>query len=295
MALTMLLLPSNQLNKAAGDPDPSYGPTYEQDIWYPAAVFASDEFARQGHIAIVEFVRGQGTATVDELGQMCDRGVAWLKGQSGDKRVLSFHSNAGSGTQYMYPLIGMEASRAWSQKVRDVAITYTGFKPRAATVRSLMFFSHFNYLGANHQLLMEIGEHQTIPSAQYLYTHREYLGRTLARSVIVASGYTLKSDGPMALGVPVPPGHEKYQYVPPPVSDVVPVYTRLIKLTSPYMRGDDVKWVQRQLTEWGYKPLVIDSVYGPNTATAVKSFQAHKGLVIDGKVGPITWAKLATV
>src|SRR5512133_1535483 len=132
--LNVVLVPSNQLNVATGDPAgaATAGATYEQDIWFPAAQAAADEFARQGHLAIVEYVRGVGTATTDELNIMCDRGVAWLKSQSGDKRVISFHSNTGSGTQYMYPLIGLEASRTWAQKVRDKAITYTGFQPRSA-------------------------------------------------------------------------------------------------------------------------------------------------------------------
>jgi murein L,D-transpeptidase YcbB/YkuD len=33
-------------------------------------------------------------------------------------------------------------------------------------------------------------------------------------------------------------------------------------------------------------------VFGPDTATAVKAFQASHGLTADGIVGPVTWAAL---
>lgn len=298
--LNVVLIPSNQLNVAAGDPGGAATPgaTYEQDIWYPAALAASDEFAKQGHLAIVEYVRGVGTATTDELNLMCDRGVAWLKGQSGDKRVISFHSNAGSGVQYMYPLIGVEASRTWAHRVRDEAIKYTNFYPRNATVRSLMFFSHFNYLGANRALLMEIGEHQTAYDAAFLYKYREYLGRMMARSVIKACGYYLANDGPMALGVPVPPGFEKYAYSDPVGGGTVITYTRLLKLTDPLMKGPDVKFMQECLLDLGYKlpKYGADGWYGTETVAAVIAFQKHYWPTIssewDGKIGPKTWTAI---
>ena len=39
-------------------------------------------------------------------------------------------------------------------------------------------------------------------------------------------------------------------------------------------------------------PLALDSDFGPLTETAVKKFQTAKGLVVDGIVGPKTWAAL---
>jgi hypothetical protein len=272
--LNVVLVPSNQLNVATGDPAgaATAGATYEQDIWLPAAQAASDEFARQGHLAIVEYVRGVGSATTDELNTMCDRGVAWLKTAQGDKRVLSFHSNVGSGTQYMYPLIGVEASRLWSHRFRDFAIKYTGFIPRAATVRSLMFFSHFNFLGTNKVVLMEIGEHQTKPSAMYLWTYREYLGRMLARAFIQACGYPLANDNPMAQGVPVPPGvqYDKYRYKAPAVAD-------------PSVVGS-IAWVEKKLDQHytGDAAVPIDGIWSPTDSALLKKFQSeHYGP--DGK------------
>jgi peptidoglycan hydrolase-like protein with peptidoglycan-binding domain len=51
-------------------------------------------------------------------------------------------------------------------------------------------------------------------------------------------------------------------------------------------RGVDVKVVQLLLN------ISADGVFGSGTATAVKNFQASRGLVADGIVGPTTWGAL---
>lgn len=40
--------------------------------------------------------------------------------------------------------------------------------------------------------------------------------------------------------------------------------------------------------------LLVDGAYGPKTATAMKTFQAHEGITVNGKVGVQTWRKLGT-
>ncbi len=67
---------------------------------------------------------------------------------------------------------------------------------------------------------------------------------------------------------------------------------RLLKLTSPYMRGDDVDDVQDALQEASFSPGQIDGIYGPKTEAAVKRFQQSKGLKVDGIVGPNTCNEL---
>ncbi len=69
-------------------------------------------------------------------------------------------------------------------------------------------------------------------------------------------------------------------------------YTRLLKLTDPYMKGDDVKAVQAALKAAGFDPKGTDGTFGPNTEAAVKAYQKANDLEADGIVGPITWAKL---
>ena len=63
---------------------------------------------------------------------------------------------------------------------------------------------------------------------------------------------------------------------PPPPS------TPILKLHS---LGDLVVWAQEHLATAGYT-IPIDGDYGPNTQSAVESFQTAKGLTADGIVGP---------
>ncbi|WP_072620958.1 peptidoglycan-binding protein [Spirulina major] len=59
-------------------------------------------------------------------------------------------------------------------------------------------------------------------------------------------------------------------------------------------RGDTVKAVQTKLVElkYGIGPAGIDSIYGPDTKSAVSAFQKANGLTVDGIVGPATIAKM---
>lgn len=61
--------------------------------------------------------------------------------------------------------------------------------------------------------------------------------------------------------------------------------SRLLKLTSPNMRGADVRGVQGLLRATGAK-IEVDGIFGPNTERAVKRYQNAKGgLAVDGIVG----------
>ncbi|MGG1248461.1 N-acetylmuramoyl-L-alanine amidase [Bacillus spizizenii] len=72
----------------------------------------------------------------------------------------------------------------------------------------------------------------------------------------------------------------------------------VIKVTSPMMKGTNVRQVQNALAalyfypDKGAKNNGIDGVYGPKTANAVKRFQLMHGLSADGIYGPKTKAKL---
>lgn len=71
-----------------------------------------------------------------------------------------------------------------------------------------------------------------------------------------------------------------------------PNLTRILKLVSPNMRGEDVRWAQERLNRLGYNCGTADGIFGSKTDKAVKAFQKAKGLSQDGDIGPKTWAEL---
>ena len=62
--------------------------------------------------------------------------------------------------------------------------------------------------------------------------------------------------------------------------------------------GEIVKAIQQQLNQRGMGPVDVDGDFGTNTETAVKEFQAQTRdilghpLVVDGKLGPVSWSSL---
>jgi chitosanase len=65
----------------------------------------------------------------------------------------------------------------------------------------------------------------------------------------------------------------------------------ILHLTSPYMRGEEVRKVQEALNTNGFSNS-RDGVYGPFTEALVKRFQDSHGLRVDGVVGPAVRAAL---
>ena len=55
-----------------------------------------------------------------------------------------------------------------------------------------------------------------------------------------------------------------------------------------YINLDDLDGVQKALSKLGFDPGKIDGIDGPNTQKAVRAFQAHALIDIDGKVGKVT-------
>jgi N-acetylmuramoyl-L-alanine amidase len=68
--------------------------------------------------------------------------------------------------------------------------------------------------------------------------------------------------------------------------------TIIYAVGAPNMKASVVKSIQRALKEFGIDPGPINGEFGPLTATAVAAFQATKGIVTDGQVGPQTAKRL---
>ena len=63
---------------------------------------------------------------------------------------------------------------------------------------------------------------------------------------------------------------------------------RVLSLTSPAMRGDDVAALQSQLSEMGFNCGRVDGIFESDTESAVMEFQKSVGVKVDGRCGPAT-------
>ena len=71
--------------------------------------------------------------------------------------------------------------------------------------------------------------------------------------------------------------------------------SRLLYLTSPHLRGDDVEQLQSNLAKLGFDCGKADGIFGPLTVRALMEFQHNSGLVTDGICGPKTLRLLERV
>lgn len=63
---------------------------------------------------------------------------------------------------------------------------------------------------------------------------------------------------------------------------------RVLSLSTPPMRGDDVAALQSQLSEMGFNCRRVDGIFGKDTETAVMDLQKSVGVKVDGRCGPAT-------
>ncbi len=68
--------------------------------------------------------------------------------------------------------------------------------------------------------------------------------------------------------------------------------SRLLFLTSPYQRGDDVADLQESLALLGFNPGRIDGIFGPMTEESLREFQKNTALVVDGTLTLATLLEL---
>lgn len=58
------------------------------------------------------------------------------------------------------------------------------------------------------------------------------------------------------------------------------------------MSGDDVRWMQQKLKQYGYHRDKVDGFFGQNTLVSVTNFQRGVNIKSDGVVGPQTWSQI---
>lgn len=64
--------------------------------------------------------------------------------------------------------------------------------------------------------------------------------------------------------------------------------SRLLYLTSPQLRGDDIDLLQTTLAKLGFHCGRVDGILGPRTIAALSDFQLNYGLIADGVCGEET-------
>lgn len=80
--------------------------------------------------------------------------------------------------------------------------------------------------------------------------------------------------------------------VPTPTPTPQPEQQDARPMVRPGMTGPAVVEMQDKLRAHGFDPGASDGIYGPNTGSALRSFQGSRGVSVDGVCGPITWALL---
>jgi peptidoglycan hydrolase-like protein with peptidoglycan-binding domain len=85
-------------------------------------------------------------------------------------------------------------------------------------------------------------------------------------------------------------GADKPLPAPPDPAQGFPAWPgRFVVLTTPMMTGGDIRTWQQQMADRGWR-IGADGFYGLESFGVCKSFQAEKGLTVDGILGPQTWA-----
>lgn len=83
------------------------------------------------------------------------------------------------------------------------------------------------------------------------------------------------------------------QEAPTSPQQTAPPFRRALALQAPRQEGEDIRRVQERLADLGYHQVgPADGIFGPATEAAVRAFQRQHSLVVDGIVGPQTWARL---
>lgn len=67
---------------------------------------------------------------------------------------------------------------------------------------------------------------------------------------------------------------------------------RLLYVSRPYLRGDDIVMLQQSLSRLGFDPGRVDGIFGPLTETALADFQANIAHIPDGTLTIATLREL---
>lgn len=121
--------------------------------------------------------------------------------------------------------------------------------------------------------------------------HREVIGKT---------GYTIKArhcfvghiDGHKKVFVAMLGSHRLWKDLKTLIDYQFGMSLWRIRQNRKIWSREATRKIQRALGRAGFHPGTVDGEFGPATLSAVERFQASRGLIADGVVGPSTWKKL---
>lgn len=91
-------------------------------------------------------------------------------------------------------------------------------------------------------------------------------------------------------GPPGNPPPAPSQPAPAPPSGVPAFPGRIMTVTSPMQRGDDIRRWQARMRERGWN-ISVDGIFGPQSSGVAREFQRRFNLQVTGQVGPQTWER----
>jgi chitosanase len=142
------------------------------------------------------------------------------------------------------------------------------------------------------------GEHDWV--ARYVKTRREWLAKhdnsLLRRTVYRIDAFQqLIDEKKWDLALPL--RVREVEITEPMLNPAIRVSAhtdeeeRILRLETPFMKGEDVRKVQNALKKNGIS-VDVDAVFGKQTGGGIIEFQRSRGLVADGIVGPATRTQL---
>jgi len=202
--------------------------------------------------------------------EWCAMFVSWVLAHSG-------FSNDGGATLHV-PGVVQTTKHGWSyvpyllDNFRDAGRVQEEPTPGAIVVYYWDEDTQPDHTGLV-EVVLENGSFQAIEGNHHGMVDRVTRSRAIKEQFLTVPYDDAPAPSPLP---PSPPG------VPP-----FPGYCSLGSI------GNATRLVQQRLKERGWT-IAVDGVFGPQTNRIVKSFQAEKGLTVDGVVGPATWDALWT-
>lgn len=218
--------------------------------------------------------------------EFAKRLFAWVESRNG-------HIGIGGAVRFIQPVGPTFAPAGMSfheqQKFGDNTIWFAAVDLVARNgnnVHRAPYWSEVPKQGSGHKDIGDYGVHCNVNGEPWHMQCMEMDGYTTWSK----NGRRRPNPNFVVAGKPKPTPTPTPAPTPKP-SDEYKLGSRTLKLASPTMRGNDVRWVQQTLRNQGLT-ISVDSYYGRQTVDRVKSMQGWNGLTKDGIVGPKTWAVL---